>query len=376
MVSLVPRVQTQTSVSKADGHSIIFGKTPKTIRLRQFTEISRAHGFESEVEFARAVIKGNTAERLGMLMEYYKTKEYPSESISLLYSQSNESSQDLNISDSKGDKTFTLKKTLASSTTRQRSLPKQKSFVKKEKRVRVVRSYATTSKTNRIAKKRRNCSKVKITAKHNANADNSLSNTADKEQQVSNGGKPFESCIVENIATISSARSIVRPLGNISDNLQLSKDQLLSCGSHSAETNSCFIQKFSEDKSLSNTTNYNRTKSFEDNAIQPKSYVSSAANDQASQDILSEILTVCCDKPCAPNIDPSPALCETGSTSNTSSIPERSQGSQSSTFLDEFLFECSQRIPLEAYNSSPGHVSQSNNTCVLDIQTSVIDDLI
>lgn len=79
------------SISRIGDNFILFGETPKTIRMNQFLEMSREQGYESEVDLAKVVVNSKTRDRLNILREYYKTKHYPKEN-DLNYPESIESS--------------------------------------------------------------------------------------------------------------------------------------------------------------------------------------------------------------------------------------------------------------------------------------------
>ncbi|CAB3997697.1 Hypothetical predicted protein, partial [Paramuricea clavata] len=360
-------VQRKLSVqSKADGRSILFGETPKTIRLRQFTEISKAQGYKSEVEFARAVVCGNTTERLRMLMEYYKRKEYPNESIES-YSQTIQSSQELNTGRNLKENEKVTKKKGSVNLARhyRKSSTRQKSFTK------VLKTpIAKPNKSDRHAKK---CSKyLKTKAESNASESSTVSETTVKEQHKIERLESFASGKLERKAALSLRNNADKSFCNIADNLlDKTTDRTNSAASYQTEA-----------KSSMSPTDYGDDKSLDKGLVGATSCVSPTNTENVCEDILNDILTACSDTNtrCTQY---GRSLRELERTSNTPPLANRRQDSQSSSFLDEFLFECSQRAGNRSQDSLSQYESQGHKTeCVEQtnscekMQTSIIDDLI
>ena len=350
--------------SKADGRSIFFGETPKTIRLRQFTEISEAQGYKSEVEFARAVVCGNTTERLRMLMEYYKRKEYPNESIES-YSQTIQSSQELSTGrDLKENEKVNKKKGSVNLARHyQKSSTRQKSFTK------VLKTPITKpNKSDRHAKK---CTKyLKTKAESNASENSTVSETTVKEQHKIERLESFASGKLEHKAALSVRNNADKSLCNIADNLDKTTDRTNSAASYPTEA-----------KSSMSPTDYGDDKSLDKGLVGATSCLSPTNTENVCEDILNDILTA--------GSDTNTRCTQYGSsrelerTSNTPPLSNRRQDSQSSSFLDEFLFECSQIAGNRSQDSLSRYDSQGHKTeCVEQtnscekMQTSIIDDLI
>jgi hypothetical protein len=349
---------------KADGRSILFAETPKTIRLRQFTEISKAQGYKSEVEFAQAVVSGNTTERLHMLMEYYRKKEYPNESIES-YSQTIQSSQELN---SGKDKESATKKKGPVNHTRHCRKSSTKSFTKVLKA-----SVVKPNKSNRLAKKRSTYLKTKAESKESESG--TVSET--DEQHKTDGLESFESSKFKDKSALLLRNNANQSFSDIADNLEHKKTRRKSVSSGQVEAKAGMSPKGSEDKLLGVTTDYDESKSVDKGVVGAASCVAPINTENACEDILNDILTACSETNTRYS-QPGPSR----DIERTSDTPPLSN-SESSSFLDEFLFECSQKTRNRTQDSLSQYGSPSNerkcvkktNNCQ-KMQTSIIDDLI
>ena len=347
---------------KADGRSILFAETPKTIRLRQFTEISKAQGYKSEVEFAQAVVSGNTTERLHMLMEYYRKKEYPNESIES-YSQTIQSSQELNTGkNSKQHEESGTKKKGSLNHNRHCRKSSKKCFTKVLKA-----SIVKPSKSNGLAKKRGTYVKE---------SEGGTVSEAD-EQLKTDRLVSSESNKLKDKSTLLLRNNEDQSCSNISENLGHKKERKNSVSIGQVKTKSGMSSKGSEEKLLSVTTDCEESKSVDKGVAGSASCVSPTNTENACEDILNDILTACSDtntrySQAGPSRD----------IERTSDTPPLSN-SQSSSFLDEFLFECSQKTRNRTQDSLSQYGSPSNETKCVEktnncqkMQTSIIDDLI
>ncbi|XP_028390617.1 DNA excision repair protein ERCC-6-like 2 isoform X2 [Dendronephthya gigantea] len=358
----VHTIQTKISVqSKANGRTTLYGETPKTIRIRQFMEISETRGFKSEIEFARTVVSCNTKERLDMLMNYYKTKKYPSDSIEF-FSQTSQSSQDDKTSSNSRKYSTNSEGRYRKSSTRKKCFTKSSVFKpKKSDRSVMKESKLSKSRTGSTARSR------------------VVSQASDKIDRNRVGCSTIE----PEVGMSSTTNNAVKSLDNCKvNNVQLKNDQTKSNSCNQMEANPVISSKCSEDRTSNgeevNCSDYSLARHTSSNT---SSCVSPKNNENVSEDILNDILTACSVANTSyTRYRSSP---NTGLSSNIPAITNSPQGSQSS-FLDEFLFECSQRTCKRAAGTSSRNEPQKettdnigeNKTCEKMPTSSIIDDLI
>ena len=352
----------------ADGRTILLGETPKTIRLRQFTEISEAQGYESEVKFAQAVVNCNTAERLRMLMKYYERKDYPNESVES-YSQIIQSSQEMNTSkSSKEDTNFVKKKSSRNPAKPSRKPSRQKSF-KNVFKPHVVKP----NKSDRLAKPPSKYLKTKT--KLNPSDKSTVIKTSVKEKHKTD-------------STLSFRKNEDRSFGDTADILHMKNDRVTSVGSDEVDHDE--VKNKSTNVSLKLTsviavTDYDETLSGGNSLVaEGKSLVAEVTSSGTNtknlcDDILNDILTACSHT----NIDSTQDSSSNKShpTSNVFPLSGKHQDSQNSSFLDDLLFDRSrqtsnrtQGISYERPSREVGCVEEPKH-CKNE-QASIIDDLI
>ena len=283
--------------SKTDGRSVLFGETPKTIRLRQFTEICTRRGYRSEIDFARAVIDADTTERLSMLIEYYKTKKYPDDSVES-YSQIIQSSQDSNTRNASTENEQYIEKNSGANLVRNsRKITRRKTRFTKV----LKQPFVKQNKSGRISKK----------------------------------------CVLDLKAE--------------------SKNEKMGIVKASIES------KRSDDNIIDTTVN-DKTKSLSnDLAVEDTLAVSLTNTKNICEDIVDELFTACSKT--------------TSSATCTSAQPKNVEDNLQSSFLDEFLLECSNGTNnnnencLSRYNTSPHETTDCAGKNE-NLKTSIIDDLI
>ena len=372
-ISCFRRVQRKFTVhSKADGRSILFGETPRTIRLRQFTEMSEAQGYKSTVEFARAVVSGDRTMRMRMLMEYYKKKEYPEECIE---SFSQTLSQELNASKNpKENEKFNKTKTSANRIKHFKTSSARQTSFRKVSKAPVVKP----SKSRRLEKKR--IRYLETTAE-------SSKVSKVKPQQKIDGSESSGCSKLEDEGTVLPQNNADKSRSSIVDNVEHKNDKKQSVGSGHVEPNSGVLPSKESGDSLASVAS-DCKESTKADAKTSKGItscaVSSSNADNTCEDILNDILTACCDRNTGRSKNSfSP---DNKRPSKTSSLSDtRQDDAQSSSFLDEFLFECSQRTNRTENALSPRQKPSNavNATRLVEktnsydkMPTSIIDDLI
>ena len=276
-------------------------------------EISEARGFKSEVEFARTVVSCNMKERLDMLMDYYKTKKYPSDSIEL-FSQTSQSSQDYQRSSNSRKYSANRGRRNRKSSTRKKCFAKPP-VVKPKKSDRSVKkgSKFLKSRTGSTASSRVG---IQTNVKIDIAECRTVEHVAGKSSTISITDESLDECKVYSV--------------------QLKNDQTKSNDGSRSEANPVMSPNRSGDRThceKPNCSDYSL-------ARRTSSCVPLTNNENVSEDILNDILTACSDTNTSyTRYSSSP---NTGLFPNTPAIPNSFQESQSS-FLDEFLFECSQR---------------------------------
>ena len=378
----VSRVQTKISMqTTADGRTILLGETPKTIRLRQFTEISEAQGYESEVEFAQAVVNCNTTERLRMLMKYYERKDYPNESVES-YSQIIQSSQEMNTSkSSKEDTNFVKKKSSRNPAKPSRKPSRQKSFKN------VFKPHVV--KPNKIDRLPKPPSKyLKTKTKLNPSDKSTVIKTSVKEKHKTDRLQSFINSRLKDDSTLSFRKNEDGSYGDTADILHMKNDRVTSVGSDEVDHDE--VKNKSTNVSLKLTsviavTDYDETLSRGNSLVaEGKSLVTEATSSGTNtknlcDDILNDILTACSHT----NIDSTQdsSSNKPHPTSNVFPLSGKHQDSQNSSFLDELLFDRSQKtsnrtqdISYESPSREVGCVEEPKH-CKNE-QASIIDDLI
>lgn len=355
--------------SKADGRTILLGETPKTIRLRQFTEISEAQGYESDVEFARAVVNCNTMERLRMLMEYYKRKDYPNESVET-YSQIMQSSQEMNTSKSSTEyKNFVEKKGSRNPAKPSRKSSRQKSF----------KNVFKPHKSDRLAKPPSKYLKTKTEL--NPSDRSTAIKTSVKEQHKTGRLQSFINSRLKDNSTLSFRKDDDKLFSNTADNLDTKSDRVTSVNCDEVDDDE--VENKSSNVSLK--TSEIDLIDHDETLTRGKSLVEASSSTRNTQnvcdEILNDILTACSHT----NIDPTTntSSSESHPASNVPPLSGGHRDSQDSSFLDELLFDCSQRthnrtqVISSRYENSSHEVECVENAkhCKKE-QASIIDDLI
>ena len=340
---------------------ILFGETPKTIRFRQFTEISKAQGYKSDVDFARDVVCGNTTARLRMLMEYYKKKEYPDECIE---SFSQTISQELNTSkNSKDTEEFTKMKGLVNRTRHLKKSARQKSFTKVLKP-----PIVKPNKSSRLVKKR--SKHLQTTAESNANESSKVSKA--KQQHKNERMDTSDRSKLKDKATVLLQSNAEKSPGRIVDNLEQKNDQKQVVDIDQTESNLGMSRREGGNKLQSNRNDHEECIKSDNKAFAAMQAISTAVSpanaDNACEDIFDDILTECKNAKCSKNYS-SP---DSKRPSYTPVESTSQDGSQSSSFLDEFLLECA----LRTHNGTETGLSQHKRPINEKVQTSIIDDLI
>ena len=367
--------------SKADGRTILLGETPKTIRLRQFTEISEAQGYESELKFAQAVVTCNATERLRMLMEYYKRKDYPNESVES-YSQIIQSSQKMNTNIKSTEyKNVVKKKRARNPAMTRRKSSRQKSFKNAFK--------PPVVKPNKSDRLRNNASKyLRRKTEPNPRGRSTVIETGLKEQRKTDRVKCCRSKTLEDDSTLSFGKNNDKSIGKTADQLEQKNDRITSVDSDELDNDKLENKSsnMSQKTSEIDVNNHNESVSRGKDLVEAIAPVTNSEN--VCDDILNDILTGHSDA----NYTPYSSSNEFHPTVNTPLSSRRSQESQDSSFLDELLFDCSQRsrdrtqIISSRYESSSREANSYSGSCeVASVekphhcdkeQASIIDDLI
>ena len=375
----------QTTLSmqtKADGRTILLGETPKTIRLRQFTEISEAQGYESELKFAQAVVTCNTTERLRMLMEYYKRKDYPNESVES-YSQIIQSSQKMNTNIKSTEYKNVVKKKRA----RKPAMTRRKSSRQKSFKNDFTPPVVKPNKSDRL---RNNASKyLRRKTESNPRDRSTVIETGLKEQRKTDRVKCCRSKTLEDDSTLSFGKNNDKSFGKTANHLEQKNDRITSVDSDELDNDKLENKSsnMSQKTSKIDANNYDESLSRGKDLLEAIAPVTNTEN--VCDDILNDILTGHSDT----NYTPYSSSSEFHPTANTPLTSGRSQDSQDSSFLDELLFDCSQRsrdrtqIISSRYESSSREANSFSRSCEVMAcvekphhcdkeQASIIDDLI